>query len=1336
MAFCFDKPLLPATQTKFGFRHSDTRNVVCATGHRADETRVPNFFFLLLLLCFTAITTACGAPASAKSQSATTVPETTQVPMTIRNSKLADAVAGALYTASLAATGGITPYEWSLAAGTLPSGIKMQSSGVVTGTTVLPGNYPFTAKVTDASGNTATRAFTLTVSSILIIENSFLPEVDAATPYAASLAATGGNTPYEWSLAAGTLPSGIKMQSSGVVTGTTVLPGNYPFTAKVTDASGNTATRAFTLTVSSILIIENSFLPEVDAATPYAASLAATGGNTPYEWSLAAGTLPSGIKMQSSGVISGTTVQSGTYPFTAQVTDASGKTAAAAFILTVSSSLVIANAALPEVDAATPYFVSLSATGGIAPYQWSLATGALPSGIQLRSSGVLTGTTALAGSYPFTAKVTDASGNNVTAAFNLTVSSLLTIANSTLAEVDAARPYINWLAANGGVTPYRWSLAAGALPSGIQMQSSGVISGTTVQSGTYPFTAQVTDASGKTATAAFILTVSSSLAVANAGLTEVDAATPYSDSLSATGGITPYQWSLATGALPSGIQLQSSGVLTGTTALAGSYPFTAKVTDASGNTATAAFTLTVSSLLTIANSTLPEVDAGTPYSASLSATGGITPYQWSLATGALPSGIQLQSSGVLTGTTALAGSYPFTAKVTDASGNNVTAAFNLTVSSLLTIANSTPAPVDAGTPYSASLSATGGITPYQWSLATGALPSGIQLQASSGAITGITATPGSYPFTAKVTDASGNSSTGAFSLTVSSNSGFDGPAELPVIYIQSAMANTPAPGSTITVTSGGDFQSALNSANCGDTIQLQAGGTFTGPFTFPANSCDDSHWIIVRTSADDSALPKEGSRLTPCYAGISSLPGRPALNCGSTNNVVAKLVMATTGIGPVVFAAGANHYRLLGLEVSRLPGTGIVYALASVSNGGTANNIIFDRVWVHGTAQDDTTRGIDLGGTTYTSTVDSFLTDFHCVSLTGVCTDSQAISGGIGNAPMGPYKIVDNFLEASGENILFGGGPATGPATDIQVSQNHMFKPLTWMQGQAGYVGGSNGNPFIVKNLFELKNAQRVLLDGNVMEDSWGGFTQFGFGILLTPKSQSGSGDSNLCPDCVVTDVTIRYSTISHVAAGLQISNALSDNGGAALDGERYSIHDIVVDDIDGVKYNGSGLFAQVSVEPGAPLLQNVSINHVTAFPPSMLFLNGDNVATSGAMNNFVFTNSIVNAAQFPVWSTGGGAANCAYYDVPLTTFNACFTGSAFGTNAIIASSSAYPAAKWPTGNFFPVSTAAVQFVNYNNGVGGNYQLMSTSPYHNAGSDGMDLGADIWMIQSETATAY
>jgi hypothetical protein len=649
----------------------------------------------------------------------------------------------------------------------------------------------------------------------------------------------------------------------------------------------------------------------------------------------------------------------------------------------------------------------------------------------------------------------------------------------------------------------------------------------------------------------------------------------------------------------------------------------------------------------------------------------------------------------------------------------------------LAIATSALEGADAGVPYAASLSATGGVTPYQWSL-TGALPSGIRLQDSSGVITGTTTLTGSYPFTAKVTDSSGESATVAVTLTVSSNSanGFDGPAELPRIYVQTAMSNTPAPGSTIAVNSGGDLQAALNSANCGDTIQLQAAATFTGVFRFPAKSCDDNHWIIVRTSADDSKLPAEGTRLTPCYAGVPSLPGRPALQCASANNVLAKLVMAAAGNGPIVFASGANHYRLTGLEVTRVAGTGIVYALSSVATGGTANNLILDRVWLHGTAQDETNKGIDLGGSSYASVIDSFLTDFHCISITGSCTDAHAVGGGAGN-PVGPFKIVDNFLEASGENVMFGGAQSTTTPTDIEMSRNHFFKPMTWMQGQPGYVGGANGNAFIVKNLCELKNAQRVLLEANIMEGSWGGFSQKGYAIVLTPKNQAGPNGSNLCPICQVTDVTIRYNSISHVGAGLQIANALSDNGGAALDGERYSIHDITIDDIDAVKYSGSGRFAEIMTVP-TPLLQNVSINHVTAFAPSGLFSIGGR--TNPQMTNISITNSIFSAGTYPIWSTGGGPTNCAYFDKPLTTFNACFSRPSFASNAVIASP--YAPSLWPSGNSFAATANAMQFVYYNNGNGGNYQLISTSPYRNAGTDGKDLGADVGTILSETTGVY
>jgi hypothetical protein len=558
---------------------------------------------------------------------------------------------------------------------------------------------------------------------------------------------------------------------------------------------------------------------------------------------------------------------------------------------------------------------------------------------------------------------------------------------------------------------------------------------------------------------------------------------------------------------------------------------------------------------------------------------------------------------------------------------------------------------------------------------------------------------------------------------------YDGPAELPRVTVRSAMSDTPAPGAVISVNAGDDLQSALNSASCGETIQLQEGATFTGRFTFPAKSCDDNHWIIVRTSADDSKLPAEGSRITPCYAGVSSLPGRPAFHCASLNNVLAKLVMlARMEAGPVGFAPQANHYRLMGLEITRQQGAPLDYGLATIESRGTMDHIVFDRVWMHGTAHDDTTRGIELGGSTYVAIVDSFFTDFHCTGARKSCGDAQTINGGLGNNPMGPYKIVDNFLEASGENILFGGGQATATPTDIEIRQNHLFKPMSWMKGQAGYVGGANGAPFIVKNLLELKNAQRVLVDGNIMENTWGGYSQVGFAILLTPKNQF-----NHCPLCRVMDVTLRYSSISHVAAGMQIANGLSDAGGAAFAGERYSIHDVIIDDIDAVKYNGSGVLAQVSVGSGAPLLQDVTISHVTAFPPSTMLYIGDHLATTPPMNNFVFTNSIVNAGPYPVWSTGGGTANCAFHNSPLITFNACFSSYSVAANAVIAPSSRASEVYWPAGNFFPATAAEVQFANYNGGNGGDYHLQASSPYKGKGTDGKDLGADVDAVDSATA---
>jgi len=651
----------------------------------------------------------------------------------------------------------------------------------------------------------------------------------------------------------------------------------------------------------------------------------------------------------------------------------------------------------------------------------------------------------------------------------------------------------------------------------------------------------------------------------------------------------------------------------------------------------------------------------------------------------------------------------------------------------------------ASAAYSYPLQATGGKAPYRWTAASGSLPQGFSLT-STGQLTGTTTQTGQFSFAANVSDANNNSATQSLSLSVAAavssggGSTYDGPAQLPRILMQTTMASTPAPGGVTMVSAGASLQNALNSANCGDTIELAAGATFTGNVVFPAKGCDDLHWIIVRTSAPDTALPPEGRRMLPCYSGVGSLLGRPAFSCpGGVTHTLARVVdpvASTGGAGPISFAPGASHYRLVGLEITRTPGGGADYLLVGAK--GTADHIILDRVWLHGSPQDDNVAAFDMDGMSYAALIDSYANDFHCTAVVGVCTDAKVVGGGLSQTQDGPYKIDDNFLEASGEGVLFGGGAAAFAPADIEIRGNRFYKPLIWMTGQPGFTGGASGQPFIVKNHLELKNAQRVLVEGDIFENVWGGFSQVGFSILLTPKNQAGANGTNICPLCLVQDVTIRYNKISHSGEGLSIANDASDNGGWAAAGQRYSIHDIIVDDVNSAKYHGNGGDALQIVSANQEILNNVVINHVTLIPDpggKLMYLGGGLAPNTSP--GMVFENSIVTT-NTSVWSIGGGTANCAYYDVPLTSFNACWTAPyVFSHNALTSANwnGNFPPAVWPAGNFFPTSDAPL-FVNFNGGNGGDYHLAAGSPYKNAGTDGRDLGADINTILTTTANAY
>ena len=185
------------------------------------------------------------------------------------------------------------------------------------------------------------------------------------------------------------------------------------------------------------------------------------------------------------------------------------------------------------------------------------------------------------------------------------------------------------------------------------------------------------------------------------------------------------------------------------------------------------------------------------------------------------------------------------------------------------------------------------------------------------------------------------------------------------------------------------------------------------------------------------------------------------------------------------------------------------------------------------------------------------------------------------------------------------------------------------------------------------------------------------------------------------------------------------EDGAPAAAGTRFSIHDIVMDDISR-NYVGLGwLFLVANGWPVNPV-NTIAINHITGFPDAaggMLMLG--NQSSNPEMYGFVATNSIVTTGRFPVWNEGGGKNNCAHADVPLTSISSCFASYTFSNNALVASPAQYPPSSWPAGNLFASDPNDVGFVQYNSGNGGNYQLQPSSPYKGQGTDGKDLGADI-----------
>jgi hypothetical protein len=438
-----------------------------------------------------------------------------------------------------------------------------------------------------------------------VINTSVLIDGEVPVAYSQALTASGGTTPYAWSMTTGSLPPGLSLNTAtGAISGTPTTTGNYSFTVKVTDDGGTIAIKSLSITVNGGLTITTTSLGGFDVGISYDRNLIASGGAPPYTWSITAGSLPTGLSLNSTtGGISGTpTMASGLTSVTLMVTDSTGSTATMSFSITVKPALSFTTVSLTNGKVTVAYSQSLAASGGIAPYTWSITTGSLPPGLSLNTAtGAISGTPTTAGTYSFTVKVIDTTGGSITRSLSITVNAItvnggLTITTTSLGGFDVGISYDRNLIASGGAPPYTWSITAGSLPTGLSLNSAtGIFSGTpTAVSGPTSITFTVTDSNGGTASKSFSITVKPALSFTTVSLTNGKVAVAYSQSLAASGGWPTYVWSITTGSLPPGLSLNTAtGVISGTPTTAGTYRFTIKLVDRAGGLLIKSLSITV-----------------------------------------------------------------------------------------------------------------------------------------------------------------------------------------------------------------------------------------------------------------------------------------------------------------------------------------------------------------------------------------------------------------------------------------------------------------------------------------------------------------------------------------------------------------------------------------------------------------------------------------------------------------------------------------------------------------------------------------------------------------------
>ncbi|MCU7647184.1 putative Ig domain-containing protein [Pseudomonas piscis] len=844
-------------------------------------------------------------------------------------------------SATVAANSSSNPITLSLSGGAATSvavsTAATHGTATATGTSITytptagySGSDTFAYTATNASGTSSPATVTLTISApTLAITPTTVPNGTQGTAYSTTLTASGGTAPYTYAITSGSLPAGLSLNSSsGLVSGTPSASGTANLTVTATDANSATGSRAYTLTINA----------QAPVANAVSATLAANSSSNPITLNITGGTATSvavsTAAAHGTATATGTSITytptagySGSDTFAYTATNASGTSSPATVTLTINApTLVITPASFTNGTVGTAYSTTLSTSGGSAPYAYSITSGSLPAGLNLNpSTGTISGTPSASGSSNLTITSTDNNGATGSKAYTLQINGLAPIANSVSATV-AANSSSNSITLNitgGAATSVAVSTAA--------THGTATATGTSITytptagySGSDTFAYTATNASGTSSPATVTLTINApTLVITPASFTNGTVGTAYSTTLSTSGGSAPYAYSITSGSLPAGLNLNpSTGTISGTPSASGSSNLTITSTDNNGATGSKAYTLQINGLAPIANSVSATVAANSSSnSITLNITGGTATSVAVSTAAAHGTATATGTSITYTPTAGYSGSDTFAYTATNASGTSSPATVILTVSAptlVITPASFTNGTV--GTAYSTTLSTSGGSAPYAYSITSGSLPAGLNLNPSTGTISGTPSASGSSNLTITSTDNNGATGSKAYTLQI------NGLAPIANSVSATVAANSSSNSITLNITGGAATSVAVSTAATHGTATA-TGTSIT--YTPTAGYSGSDTFAYTATNASGTSSPATVT-LTVTAPSLSINPA--TLGAGTSGTAYSAVLSSSGGSAPYTYSITSGSLPS-GLSLNTL--TGAISGTPTAS--GTSN---------------------------------------------------------------------------------------------------------------------------------------------------------------------------------------------------------------------------------------------------------------------------------------------------------------------------------------------------------------------------------------------------------------